>query len=53
VITGNADGLYTVCAQTRSAGPFACKTVEASTNVRIMYDDGRFGAGVTPILFEL
>ena len=54
VITGNSDGvIYTVCATTKLAGPFACKTVPVANTVAIDYRDGRFGAGVTPILFEL
>ena len=53
VITGNADDAYTVCAQAKVAGPFACKVVTVEKTVTIDYPDRRFGAGVTPILFEL
>jgi hypothetical protein len=54
VITGNSDGVvYTVCATTKLAGPLACKSVRVVNTVAIDYKDGRFGGGVTPILFEL
>jgi serine/threonine protein kinase len=53
VITGNATGVYTVCVTVRVGGPFACKTVSVEQTVTIEYPDGRHGAGVTPILFEL
>jgi tetratricopeptide (TPR) repeat protein len=54
VITGNYDQQdYTVCVTTSAAGPFACKRVVVEKSVSIDYQDGRHGAGVTPILFEL
>jgi serine/threonine protein kinase/tetratricopeptide (TPR) repeat protein len=53
VITGNADGIYTVCVQAKVGGKVECKLVTVEKTVKIEYPDGRFGAGVTPILFEL
>ncbi|HEY5944739.1 MAG TPA: protein kinase [Kofleriaceae bacterium] len=53
VITGNSDGVYTVCVSVKVGGRFACRAVTVEQTVAIEYPDGRFGAGVTPILFEL
>jgi serine/threonine protein kinase len=53
VITGSATGAYTVCVTVRVSGPFACKSISVEQTVTIEYPDGRHGAGVTPILFEL
>jgi len=54
VVTGNYEGqFYTVCATASDAGPFACKRLSVEKSVSIDYQDGRHGAGVTPILFEL
>ncbi len=54
VITGTATGEVTVCAAARP-GPdanVACKTVTLTPTVSIDYPDGRFAAGVTPIVLE-
>jgi serine/threonine protein kinase len=54
VITGNYAGqIYTVCATSATGGPFACKQVTVENTMLLEYADGRVGAGVTPILFEL
>jgi serine/threonine protein kinase/tetratricopeptide (TPR) repeat protein len=51
VITGNSAGAYTVCVALE-VGP-VCKLLTVEQTVAIEYPDGRFGGGVTPILFEL
>jgi hypothetical protein len=54
VITGHVDGqVYTACAEAMTGGPVTCKSVTVEKTVGIEYPDGRYGAGVTPILFEL
>jgi hypothetical protein len=54
VITGNYDHTpYTVCATPAADGPLACKPISVEKTISIEYSDGRYGAGVTPILFEL
>jgi hypothetical protein len=54
VVTDNASGETTVCAaKSREAdAPVACKVVTLSPTVTIDYPDGRFAAGVTPIVLE-
>jgi serine/threonine protein kinase len=54
VITGNYDGLtYTVCATPAAAAPVSCKPFTVDKTIGIELSDGRYGGGVTPILFEL
>ncbi len=54
VITGQRDKtVYTVCVNAVSTGAVACKTITVELTVAVEYPDGRFGGGVTPILFEL
>ncbi len=54
VITGNYDGVaYTVCATAATAGPVTCKQLTVEKTLGFDLPDGRYGAGVTPILFEL
>jgi hypothetical protein len=54
VITGTASGEVTVCAAARGENdaPVACKSVTLTPTVSIDYPDGRFAAGVTPIVLE-
>jgi serine/threonine protein kinase len=54
VITGNATGEVTVCASSRRGAdaPVVCKSLTLTPTVSIDYPDGRFAAGVTPILLE-
>jgi hypothetical protein len=53
VITGNYPVPYTVCARATASAPVGCKVVTAEPTIGIEYSDRRYGAGVTPILFEL
>ena len=54
VITGFADGAtYTTCVNAPPTKELACKTFTVEETVAVEYPDGRFGGGVTPILFEL
>jgi hypothetical protein len=54
VITGNyVQTPYTVCVLATGNGPLACKVIPVEPTIGIEYPDGRYGAGVTPILFEL
>ncbi|HEY5924391.1 MAG TPA: hypothetical protein VIV11_22090, partial [Kofleriaceae bacterium] len=54
VITGNYDGdVYTVCATPMTGGSLACKPVTVDKTIGIELSANRYGAGVTPILFEL
>ncbi len=46
VIAGNANGKVTACVGK------TCKTVELQPSVMIEYPDGRFAAGVTPIVLD-
>ena len=46
VITGNASGKVTACVAK------ACKTIELMPSIVIDYPDGRYAAGVTPIVLE-
>ena len=46
VITGNATGKATACVAK------VCKTVELRPSVVIEFPDGRYAAGVTPIVLE-
>jgi tetratricopeptide (TPR) repeat protein len=45
VITGNATGPVEVC-----AGSLLCKTIDVRPTVEVDYPDGRYAAGVTPIV---
>ena len=53
VITGNVDDDYTVCVSATATGPVTCKVLAVKRTVEVSYPDGRFAAGVTPIVFEL
>ncbi|HEX5063345.1 MAG TPA: hypothetical protein VFV99_28410, partial [Kofleriaceae bacterium] len=54
VITGNSDGVrYTVCARPTGDSKPTCIPFPFEKTVGIPYDDGRYGAGVSPILLEL
>jgi len=53
VIAGNSDGIYTVCATALTGGRLLCRAITVRASVTLDYADGRFGGGVTPILFEL
>lgn len=51
VITGNADGLVTVCATT--ADRMSCQVVTLTPSVEVSYPDGRYATDVTPVVLQL
>jgi tetratricopeptide (TPR) repeat protein len=51
VITGNATGPATVCAG--NAERLTCKPLDIEPTVEVSYPDGRYAAGVTPVVLEL
>ena len=51
VITGNYDEDYTACAT--AGASVECKPIQVKHTVTVEYNDGRYAAGVTPIVFEL
>jgi hypothetical protein len=51
VIIGNYDDDYMVCVTT--AAQLTCKPITVNHTVEVPYSDGRYAAGVTPIVFEL
>ena len=51
VITGNAAGPVTVCAGNDEH--LTCKPLDVKPTVEVSYPDGRYAAGVTPVVLEL
>ena len=51
VITGNATGPVTVCAGNDER--LTCKPLDVKPTVEVSYPDGRYAAGVTPVVLEL